>query len=168
MPVSRELLKPVSTGFIVFTFVVGLLLALIPWGQTVRWVLPDTIALLLLYWTLNQPRHVGVSWAFFLGLVLDIADGNSFGQHGFAYCLMTYLILARRRQLVMFPMWHQSLYIGPLLLISQVGMVLARLIVGDPFPGWLYFSASLSGALLWPLMSSILQIPQRKEKPAEL
>ena len=166
MPVSRELLKPVSPGFIVFSFAFALLTALIPWGRTVQFILPDTVALLLLYWSMNQPRHVGIGWAFVMGLVLDIADGNLFGQHGMAYCLATYLMLIRHRQLAMFPLWQQSLYVGPLLLIAQAVMLVTRLLLGDPFPGWLYFMGSLVGALIWPAFSWLLQIPQRKDSPA--
>lgn len=168
MPVSRELLKPVGPGFIIFTMLIGLLLALIPWQPVARAILPDAVMLLLLYWAMNQPRHVGVGWAFVMGIVLDIADGNAFGQHGLAYCLSTYLVLSRHRQLAMFPLWQQSLYIGPLLLVAQVTMVLARMLIGDPFPGWSYFCGSITGTLLWPAMSKLLQIPQRKEKPVAL
>lgn len=168
MPVTRELLKPVSPGFIIFTFVVGVMSALIPWPPTVRSIMPDAVPLLLLYWSMSQPRYVGVGTAFFLGLVLDIADGNAFGQHGIAYCMATYLALSRHRQLAMFPLWHQALYIGPLLLMIQCVTVVSHLAMGDAFPGWLYFFASLSGALLWPGLSRLLQFPQRKTTPVEL
>lgn len=168
MPVSSQLLKPVKRGFIFFTFVVAMTLALIPWGQFARAVLPDFIALVLLYWCMNQPRHVGVGWAFWLGILLDIADGNVFGQHGLAYCTTTWFAMARHRQLAMFPLWQQALYIGPLLLANQLIMLMVRLATGSAFPGWEYFLGAATGALCWAWMSQLLQMPQRVDKPAEI
>lgn len=168
MPVSRQLLQPVKLSFILFTFLVGLIFALVPWGPTLRPLLPDTVALLLLYWCMNQPRHVGVGWAFWLGLTLDLADGNTFGQHSLAYVATCYLVLNRQRQLAMFPLWQQAIYIAPLLLLNQAVMAGLRILAKAPFPGWSYFVGALVGALIWPALSYLLQIPQRKEKPAEL
>lgn len=168
MPVSSQLLKPVKLRFILFTFIVAMTLALIPWGPMVRALLPDFVALTLLYWCMNQPRHVGVGWAFWIGVVLDIADGNVFGQHGLAFCLTSWFVMARHRQLGMFPIWQQALYIGPLLLINQIVMLLVRLATGSAFPGWTYFLGVISGALCWPLMSQLFQMPQRVDKPVEI
>ncbi|GLR12525.1 rod shape-determining protein MreD [Chitinimonas viridis] len=168
MPVSSQLLKPVKRSFIVFTFIVALTLALIPWGPMVRAFLPDFVALTLLYWCMNQPRHVGVGWAFWLAMLLDIADGNVFGQHGLAYCATSWFVLGRHRQLGMFPLWQQALYVAPLLLANQLIMLLVRMATGSGFPGWSYFVGTLSGALLWPLLSQLLQAPQRVDKPAEI
>lgn len=41
----------------------------------------------------------------------------------------------------------------PLLLLSQVLMVLVRLLAGAEFPGWAYFLSSFSSALLWMPLS---------------
>jgi rod shape-determining protein MreD len=95
-------------------------------------------------------------------------DRNVFGQHSLAYCLTGWLVLSRQRQLAMFPMTQQVLYIAPLLLVNQVIMVVVRLAIDHVFPGWLFFIGSFTGALLWPLMSQLLQIPQRVEKPVEI
>ena len=168
MPLSRQILKPVRLRFVLLTFVIALALQSIPWGTAARDLLPDFVALLLLYWCMNQPRVVGVGWAFWLGIMLDIVDRNVFGQHSLAYCLTSWLVLSRQRQLAMFPMTQQVLYIAPLLLANQVIMVLVRLAIDHVFPGWLFFIGSFTGALLWPLFSQLLQIPQRVEKPVEI
>ncbi|MDK2124959.1 rod shape-determining protein MreD [Parachitinimonas caeni] len=170
MPVTRELLKPVKTSFIIFSFIVALLFNLIPFpfSHGNLFVLPDLVALLLLYWGMHQPRKVGVGTAFWLGLALDIADANVFGQHSLAYCLTTYVVASRRRQLAVFPLWQQALYMLGLLLLNQFIMQLVRKILGAPFIGWGYFVGCFIAALLWPLITRLLQHPQRKESPSEL
>ena len=47
-----------------------------------------------------------------------------------------------------------------MLLITQVVMTVVRLIAGDSFPGWTYFLAPITGALLWPALSLLLLWPQ--------
>ncbi len=168
MPISSQLLKPVRLRFIVFTFIIAFGLALIPWGPAVRAVLPDFVALVLVYWCINQSRQVGVGWAFWLGILLDIADGNVFGQHSLAYCITSFLVVVRNRRIGMLPLWQQALQVLPMLLLSQLVMVLVRLATDRVFPGWSFFLGAATGALLWTPMSQLFQIPQRTEKPAEI
>ena len=59
-----------------------------------------------------------------------------------------------------FPAWQQALHVLPLLLLSQVLMVLVRLLAGAEFPGWAYFLSSFSSALLWMPLSLLLLLPQ--------
>ncbi|MBV1774682.1 rod shape-determining protein MreD [Burkholderiaceae bacterium DAT-1] len=168
MSSSRELLKPVSLGYILFTTLLALLFALIPWNPVIRSVLPDCVLWILLYWGLHQPRHVGLGFAFFLGIVLDIGDANIFGQHALAYCTALFLCLERRRQILVFPSWQQSVYIAPLMLLSQAVMWAIRMATGSPNPGGAYFIGPIFAAGLWPFLCHFVRWPQRKEKPAEL
>jgi rod shape-determining protein MreD len=40
--------------------------------------------------------------------------------------------------------------------------LLVRIIAGDGFPGWGLFVGPLLGALLWPIVSWLLLMPQRR------
>lgn len=165
MPVSmtpRQILRPVSNGWILLSFLIGFTLNFIPWGSHAVTVQPDFVLLLLLFWCTHQPRKIGMSFAFFFGLIMDIADANVFGQHALAYLLTSYLAVFISRRLLMQTLWQQSVHIFGLLLLGQFIMVVARLLGGANFIGLGYFVASLTGALLWPLLSELLQAPQRQ------
>jgi rod shape-determining protein MreD len=163
---KTTLSKPASGRFIVFTLVLGLLANLVPWNGVAKLLWPDFIALLLVYWIIYQPRHVGLSTAWFLGLLMDIADGVLFGQHALAYTLMAFMAQILHRRLQMFSPWQQSLYVFALLIICLVIMLLTRLAFGAAFPGPLYFASSVIGAVLWPSLSLLLRLPQhRKQHP---
>ncbi|MCB5196569.1 rod shape-determining protein MreD [Deefgea salmonis] len=168
MPISRQLLRPAGVGFIFFSFVVAILINLLPWQATAMNFSPDFVALLIIYWALNQPRRVGVACAFFLGVLMDVANGNILGQHALAYSIIAYLALVRQRQLAIFPFWQQALIACALLLLSQAIMVCIRSIMGEPFVGWGYFAGSLFAAFLWPPFSNLMLIYQRKDAPNEL
>jgi rod shape-determining protein MreD len=40
--------------------------------------------------------------------------------------------------------------------------LLVRLVAGDGFPGWALLVGPLAGAFLWPIVSWLLLIPQRR------
>lgn len=164
---TQEILLPAGGKFIAFTLLVALTLNLLPWHGLLLLIRPDFVALTLLYWCINQPRKVGLGAAWFFGLLMDVADGSLFGQHALAYTLITYGALFLHRRVLMFPLWPQAVHIFPLLVLLQLLLLLIRLFVGVPFIEWGYFLPSLTGALLWPPLSLILQLPQRRTPKPE-
>lgn len=158
----QELLKPVRRRFIALTFVMALALELLPLPQgSSRW-LPDFVALLLLYWSLNQPRRIGIGFAFFIGLLADIVSSGLFGQHALAYSICAYLVLLRQRRLVMFNLGQQTLVVLALMLLVQLIMALSRWSTGASLPSPAYFLPPVIGALLWPLLTKLMLLPYRK------
>ena len=164
MPNAKlTLTRPASARFVLFTLLLALLLNLLPWSGLTKLLWPDCIALLLLYWVIHQPREIGLGAGWFLGLVMDIADGVLFGQHALAYTLMIFMAQILRPRIQMFSFWEQALYIFGLLLISLVIMLVTRLAFGAAFPGPLYFGSSVLGALLWPSFSMLLRMRQHRK-----
>jgi rod shape-determining protein MreD len=56
----------------------------------------------------------------------------------------------------------QILQVLPLFLVAQLVVLLVRIVVGAPFPGWAFFLESLTTSLLWPLANWLLLAPQRR------
>lgn len=160
----QELLKPVKRRVITFTFALALMLELLPLPLgSDRW-LPDFVAMLVLYWSLNQPRRIGIGLAFVIGLVADIVTTGLFGQHALAYSVLAYLVLLRQRQLIMYNLGQQTLVMLVLMLAAQLLMALARWLTGSSFPALGYFVPPLVGALLWPLLTKLMLLLYRRER----
>ena len=160
----KELLKPVRRRFIYLSFALAILFNLLPLPtDTLLW-LPDFLALLILYWVINQPRRVSIGTAFVLGIIADVACTGMFGQHALAYSITSYLALSRQRQLVMFNLGQQALAVLGLMFANQLIMVMARMATGSAFVGWSYFLPPLTGAILWPLLTKLLLLPYRQHK----
>ena len=53
-----------------------------------------------------------------------------------------------------------------LLVFCAALVLLVRFVGGAPLPRWTYFVPALVGALLWPPLSVILQLPQRPARSA--
>ncbi|MFX7739726.1 rod shape-determining protein MreD, partial [Acinetobacter baumannii] len=64
---NQYILLPASPLFIAFSLIVAFVLNLMPWGQMVG--VPDFVALALVFWNIHQPRKVGISVAFMMGLL---------------------------------------------------------------------------------------------------
>ena len=156
-----EILLPVKPAFIVFSLVAAALLNLLPWSGWALWFRPDFVALVLLYWCIEQPRRVGFMSAFVLGLLMDVGEGALFGQHALAYTLLAFAGIVLHRRVRMFTLTPQIVHVIPLLLLNDVIILAVRSLAGADFPGYRYFVGSFVGGALWPLISVLLKLPQR-------
>jgi rod shape-determining protein MreD len=155
---SSRILKPVEPWFIIATLFFSLLFNMLP---PRHWVfMPDWVMLTLAFWSVREWRRVGLGWAFVLGVFMDVADGAALGQHALAYVLLGYGASSLSRRLLWFALSLQALHVLPLFLVASGIQVLIRMIAGDMFPGWDVFIAPILVALLWPIASFLLMIPQ--------
>jgi rod shape-determining protein MreD len=164
----EEILLPVRPWFIVLTLLVALLANTVPMSGLALTLKPDFLALVLLYWCIQEPRLIGVGVAWCLGLMMDVVDATVFGQHALAYAVLAYGAGYFRRRVLRFSLWQQAAQVAVLLLLSSGLVLLVRIAGGAPPPRWTYAVGSLTGALLWPLVTALLQWPQRPQRsPAE-
>ncbi len=160
-PAPQEILLPAKTGYIALTLIAALLVNLLPWSGYGLWIKPDFVALVVLYWCVEQPRKMGFVAAWLLGMLMDVADGTLFGQHALAYIILAYAGIVLHRRVRMFAVTPQALHIIPLLLLNDLIIVIVRMLAGADFPGWHYFIGSFVAGALWPPLSALLKIPLR-------
>jgi rod shape-determining protein MreD len=157
---SDQLLLPVNPVFMWGSLLLALVLNLVPFGRMVA--MPDFVALALVFWSVHQPRRVGIGAAFVFGLLMDVHQGALLGQHALAYTLLSFFAIAIHRRLLWFSVPEQALQILPLFAAAHLVSVLVRLVSGGMFPGWGLLLAPLFESLLWPLVSLALLAPQRR------
>jgi rod shape-determining protein MreD len=162
IPASSQILLPVRVSTIVASFVAALLLDFLPWPD-VR-VVPDFVAVVLVFWCVRQPRLVGIGIAWALGLLSDAGNGVLLGEHALAYSLAAFVAIWLSRRILWFGPGLQSLHVALILVMAQSAQLVVRLAAGDHFPGWALFAGPLIGAVLWPLVSWVLLQPQRRQE----
>jgi len=158
MPSGQQLLLPASPLFIASSLLGALLLSMLsqqPW-------MPDVMALTLVFWTVHQPLRVGIGAAFCFGLVMDVQQAGLLGQHALAYTALSFLGIMIHRRVLWFPVPSQALQILPLMMAAHLLEFLVRLASGGGWPDWSYWLAPVLQALLWPLASVLLLMPQRR------
>jgi rod shape-determining protein MreD len=155
-----HILLPVSPAFITISLLSAFLMNLLPWG-TLVWM-PDFVALSLVFWSIYQPRKVGIGIAFLMGLVMDVHSASLLGENALAYTLLSYFAITIHRRVLWFRPSVQALHVLPLLLAMQVVQVLIQLAVSGKMAAWAYFAQSFVSTLIWPIVCWLLLAPQRR------
>jgi len=164
MPAGQRLLLPASPLFIWSSLLVALLLTMLgkePW-------MPDLLALVLVFWTIHQPLRVGMLAAFCFGLIMDVHQAGLLGQHALSYTALSFLSIMIHRRVLWFPVPAQALQLLPLMLAAHILELLVRLISGGAMPAWSFWLSPVLQALLWPLASIVLLMPQRRAPDPDL
>ncbi len=157
---GQPLLLPASPGFIWFSLFAALLLDMLPLGRQ-PWR-PDLLALVLVFWTVHQPLRISIGAAFLFGLLVDVHRAGLLGQHALVYTGLSFLAIMIHRRILWFPVSSQALQVLPLLMAAHLLDLVIRLISGDSFPGWSFFLAPFLQALLWPVITVLLLLPQHR------
>lgn len=161
---GQQLLLPANPLFIWSSLIVALLLNMLQnmglWGRA-AWT-PDLLALVLVFWSVHQPLRVGVGAAFVFGLLMDVHQGSVLGQHALAYTVLGFYAITIHRRLLWFSVPQQALQVLPLLLVVHAVELAVRMLVGGAFPGFLILLGPVIEALLWPLVTVVLLLPQRR------
>ena len=157
---SHQILQPVRVSTIMASFALALFLNFLPW-RDLRLV-PDFVALVVVFWCVRQPRLVGLGVAWTLGLITDAGNGVLLGQHALAYSLLAFLGIWLSRRILWFGPGLQALHVGAMLVAAQGVSLLVRLAAGNDFPGWPILVGPLAGAILWPFVTWLLLLPQRR------
>lgn len=161
---GHQLLLPANPFFIWGSLFGALALNMLQnmglWGRA-AWV-PDFLALVLVFWSVHQPRRVGIGVAFVFGLFIDVHQGATLGQHALSYTVLSFFAIAIHRRLLWFSVPSQAFQVFPLFAASHAIELTVRLIAGGAFPGFLMLLSPLIESLLWPVVSVILLFPQRR------
>jgi rod shape-determining protein MreD len=156
----EHILRPARVSTIALSFAIGLFLNFLPW-KDMRLV-PDFVALVLTFWCVRQPRLVGLGVAWTIGLLVDAGNGVLLGQHALAYSLLAFLAIWLSRRILWFGSLLQAGHVALMLAVAQSLVLVVRIAAGDPFPGWAVYVSPLAAALLWPMVSWLLLMPQRR------
>ncbi|MCX7627864.1 MAG: rod shape-determining protein MreD [Methylophilaceae bacterium] len=145
-------MRPVSGSQIFASLTGALLLYLLPWAGFGLMLRPDFVLLVLIYWLMRAPHMCNIGTAWLMGLLVDLANGDLFGQHALAYVLVAFLAVHYQKRTTLFNQWQQGGYVFLLLLISQIVLLMLELFGGADVPGWDYFLPSVVGVLSWQLV----------------
>jgi len=145
-------MHPVSASQIYLSLLAGLLFYLLPWAGFGLMLRPDFVLLVLLYWLIRAPHLCNIGTAWLMGMLIDLAGGDLFGQHALAYVIAAFVAIAYQRRATLFNRWQQAGYVFMLLLVEQTVLLVLKLFGGGELPGWNYFLPSISGILLWQLV----------------
>ncbi len=142
---------------ILITFTIALLLTIMPLPDWLRYVRPDWVGLVLIYWCLAVPDRVGLSTGWLTGLLVDLLTGTLLGQHALSLTVVAWLTLKFHQRMRLFPVWQQAVTVMVLLIVHQLLALWISRIIGRPGAPWYVWMPAITGMLIWPLVFTALR-----------
>lgn len=164
-PASRDILRPPAPmRLVLVSLFVALVLNVLPWSGWALKVRPDFVLLMLLYWVAHEPRNVGQTWGFALGLVMDVADSALLGQHALVYVVAIFLAQLLRIRILKLTVLEQALHMFGILLVAQLLYIGLNLSLGRDFAGLALIMSPVFGAILWTPLDFLAKLPRFRRR----
>jgi len=143
-------------GYIIITVILAVLLTVIPLPVNVRNVWPDWISLLVIYWVLVLPSHLGVAFGWMNGLLEDIISFTLLGEHAISKALLGTVVAIGHKKMRLF---NTLLMMFVVLILESLSIgitSLVNMLALDTPVDILLWQPALTTALVWPIFSFLL------------
>ena len=141
---------------VIITFLVGLVLTIMPLPDVVDPFRPDWLAMLVIFWTMQLPRTWSVGTAWVIGIFLDVSQGTMLGQHALALCFVAFITVRLHLLMRVFPMPQLMATVLSILAIYQFLLFWTNGVAGIDAPSVTYWGPIISGTVLWPIVMMFL------------
>jgi rod shape-determining protein MreD len=149
-------------SIIAITFLISLVLSILPMPASLQLYRVQWTALVLIYWCMAVPERVGVGIGFLAGLLLDILTGTLLGQHALGLSVVAFLTIKTYRRVRVFPLWQQSVFVVLLLLLERLLFFWVDGTIGRPAKETESWIAPLLGGLIWPWLFIVMRDLRRR------
>ena len=139
------------------TFIVAMMLMLMPLPDWARPYRPEWLALALIYWSMTMPKNVGVGIAWILGICVDVIQGALLGQHALGFALTAYIAIRFHQRVRNYPLHQQAMFVGMILLPYMSISLWILGILGEDPKSWLYWAPVVTSVLVWPWIYLVLR-----------
>ncbi|MEE9423747.1 MAG: rod shape-determining protein MreD [Methylococcales bacterium] len=141
---------------LIVCIIIAMTLKIAPIPHTLIPFNPDWILLVIIAHTLAKPYQFSIGSAWLIGLFTDVLTSKILGQYALAYAVCAYILVTLHRQIRQFSMIHQCILVLLLLLSAKATIYITTSIQGVPRTDWTYWSTTIVGALIWPLIQRFL------------
>ena len=141
---------------VMLTFIIGLILTIMPLPDSVQAFRPDWLAMLVIFWAMRLPRTWSVGMAWMVGIILDVSHGTLLGQHALALCFVAFITVRLHLLMRVFPMPQLTTTVFPILATYQFLLFWINGVAGVDAPSIAYWGPVISGTVLWPFVMTFL------------
>ncbi|MCV6627875.1 MAG: rod shape-determining protein MreD [Cellvibrionaceae bacterium] len=148
--------RPRARWIIPLSYGLMLVLMVYPLPMGYRWLRPEFVALLSIYWVVRQPAQLGVGLAFGVGLLQDLVQGSVVGQHALALVMTIYVCQLLVQRLGNYGLLYQMLWIFALIVLHELFLLWISMLIGREVRMVYFWGPALMSALMWPLLSHLM------------
>jgi rod shape-determining protein MreD len=134
----------------------ALILCILPLPHWIDIARPSFLALTVLYWSIAAPQAGGLTLGFASGLALDVFRGAVLGQHALALTTISYVAVREHQRIRSKPLFQQALIVLAALGVYEFILFAIDGWSGHPLTSPLRWIRVATGALIWPLIATML------------
>lgn len=147
---------------ITLSFLIAIILAILPLPKLADWFRPEWVLLVMIYWSLVIPSKVSVGVAWLVGILLDVLYNLPIGQTSLALVLVTYLTVKFHGSISFFTFWQKLLVIFGLTLFYLLLMLYLQSRSFPEMAVLICFTRSLASTVIWLWLALILSDYQHR------
>ena len=146
------------------TAAIALILTVLPMPAYLVLVRPMFLVLTVLYWSIASPRAGGIALGFFSGLMLDVFQVSTLGEHALALTFITYVAVREHQKIRSKPAFQQSLIVFAVLVVYETILFGIDGWTHHPITSPLRWTHTLSGAILWAPVAAVLNLTNDRRR----
>ena len=142
--------------------ILGIILNLLPLTSMLNSYKPPILLLILIYWSLAFTGHINLTYAFILGLIMDILLIMPLGYNALCFTITIYLILLYYPQIRLQSNWNKMI---SLLIILIPYFLMSTIVNGMLKIEYNIINVIVSiiiSILIWPGLFSMLRFVRQK------
>jgi rod shape-determining protein MreD len=141
---------------IIISLMFAIVLTLLPLPDMLEALRPNLPLMFVIYWIMALPHRIGIMWAWFVGILVDVVLGNVLGIHGFAFGIIAYLVQILAHRLRLFPYWKQSMVVGLFVSLDLLIAIWLENFIADQPRQIVYWLPGITSTILWlPIFISL-------------
>ncbi|GAA5316993.1 MAG: rod shape-determining protein MreD [Candidatus Pelagadaptatus aseana] len=146
------LIKAHNRWVIPLTYIVALLLCVFPLVYEGRWLRPEFLALVVIFWVVRMPQQVSMTLILAMACLQDLLEGGHLGQHGLALVAVAYLALLLEARIKHYVMWQQALVVLFMVMAHQLVDNWVHSFQGGAAANLEFLMPAFTSAMIWPLV----------------
>ena len=155
-----------GTFTLILTYLVALVLMVMPMPAVLDTFRPDWVTLVLLYWVLAIPHRVNMGTALILGVLSDILLGSVLGVHALGMVVVTYFVARHFQRFRNFSLPQQAILVAFLILLKRMIVFQANVFIHDAEFTASYFWPAFTSAVFWLWLFPLLRKIRRQFRVA--